>query len=441
MDQVYNFLKKTICLKEHDRVVVGVSAGPDSMALLHILKKLQKDIGYKIIVAHINHNVRKESVEEASFLEEYCLKNDLIFESMTIEKYGDDNFHNEARNIRYNFYRRLIDKYQANYLMTGHHGDDLIETILMRITRGSNIKGYSGFQIDTQKEGYRIIRPLIYLTKDNIIEYNSENNIPSVEDKSNVSSKYTRNRYRKKVLPFLKEENKHVHLKYLKFSSELYDYYNFVDEEVTKELAKRYKDNVLDISNYDKLPKLLQTKIIEKILNDNYEKNLYLVSDKHLYLILDIINNSRPNIQIDLPDNLKVKKSYNKLKITRNKDDNQKYHVIISKSTLLPNGHYIEMKSSCNVTNNFCTRLSSQEVKLPLFVRNREVGDRMTIKNMKSSKKLKDIFIDSKVSKEQRREQPVVVDSDNNIIWLPGLKKSQFDKAKDDFYDIILWYN
>ena len=439
MNETIAYLKSL--LNENDTLIVGLSGGPDSMCLLSILKNFP--ISLNIICAHINHNIRQESNDEELFIIDYCKKNNLIIETTKFPKKAKDADYSEAelREMRYKYFEEIVRKYNAQYLFTAHHGDDLIETILMRITRGSNIKGYSGFQIDTQKEGYRIIRPLIYLTKDNIIEYNSENNIPSVEDKSNVSSKYTRNRYRKKVLPFLKEENKHVHLKYLKFSSELYDYYNFVDEEVTKELAKRYKDNVLDISNYDKLPKLLQTKIIEKILNDNYEKNLYLVSDKHLYLILDIINNSRPNIQIDLPDNLKVKKSYNKLKITRNKDDNQKYHVIISKSTLLPNGHYIEMKSSCNVTNNFCTRLSSQEVKLPLFVRNREVGDRMTIKNMKSSKKLKDIFIDSKVSKEQRREQPVVVDSDNNIIWLPGLKKSQFDKAKDDFYDIILWYN
>lgn len=439
MNETIAYLKSL--LNRNDKIVIGLSGGPDSMCLLDILKSLNLELN--IICAHINHNIRLESDEEAQFLIEYCQNNNLLIETTKFDKKSKDANYTEAelREKRYKYFEKIVKKYNAQYLFTAHHGDDLVETILMRITRGSNIKGYSGFQINTKKDNYQIIRPLIYLTKEEIINYNNEHNIPSVEDKTNCSSKYTRNRYRKKILPFLKEENKNVHLKYLKFSSELSDYYNFVDEEVEKELNKRYKNNILDISNYNKLPKLLQSKIIEKILDDNYENNLYLVSDKHLYLILNIINSSRPNIQINLPDNLKVKKSYNKLKITRNNDENLKYNIIISKSTILPNGHCIEMKSSCNIGNNYCTRLSSNEIKLPLFVRNRELGDRMIIKNMKNSKKLKDIFIDSKVSEEQRKEQPVVVDSDNNIVWLPGLKKSQFDKAKDDFYDIILWYN
>jgi tRNA(Ile)-lysidine synthase len=230
-------------------------------------------------------------------------------------------------------------------------------------------------------------------------------------------------------------------MKYLKFSKELYNYYNFVDEEVKKELKKRYKDKVLDITNYSKLNPLLQNKIIESVLDDNYIDNLYLVSDKHTDLILSLINNEKPNLEIDLPDNLKIKKAYNKLHISRKKTTNKKYHIIINKVTILPSGRVIEITDNCDLTNNYCTRLNSKELKLPLFVRTREDGDRMVIKNMKNHKKLKDIFIDSKLTKEERDNQPVVVDSDNNIIWLPGLKKSQFDKAKTENYDIILWYN
>ena len=164
MDLVYSFLEKTICLTNKDIIIVGVSAGPDSMALLYILNELRKKINFKLVVAHVNHNVRKESFEEEEFLSNYCKNNGIIFESMIIEKYGDDNFHNEARNIRYNFYRSLINKYNANYLMTGHHGDDLIETILMRIVRGSTLKGYSGFSKVVDKGNYKIIRPFINIT-------------------------------------------------------------------------------------------------------------------------------------------------------------------------------------------------------------------------------------------------------------------------------------
>ena len=160
-----------------------------------------------------------------------------------------------------------------------------------------------------------------------------------------------------------------------------------------------------------------------------------------MYLILDLINNPRPNIELNLPDNLRIIKSYNTLKITRKTKKDIKYHIIISNTTLLPNGKVIEIKENSDSTSNNCIRLNSQELKLPLFVRNREEGDRMVIKNMKNSKKIKDIFIDLKLNEEQRNLQPIVVDSNDEIIWLPGLKKSQFDKANNEFYDIILWYN
>lgn len=437
MNETIFYLKSF--LKSDDTIVIGLSGGPDSMCLLSILEKMN----IKIVCAHINHNIREESKEEAEYLKRYLKEKNITFEQTKFDKKSDTDDFNEAelREKRYEYFDKIVKKYNAKYLFTAHHGDDLIETILMRITRGSNIKGYSGFDTVTQKDGYKIIKPLIYLTKEEIIKYNKLNNIPSFEDKTNKSDKYTRNRYRKNILPFLKEENSRVHLKYLKYSKELMAYYNFVDEQVREEMNKRYKNKTLDITDYNKLNPLIQNKILENVLDDNYEKNLYLVSDKHLYIILDLINNPRPNIEINLPDNLKIKKAYNKIKITRdNKCDND-YHIIISKTTILPSGRVITMEEDSELTNNYCTRLNSNEIKLPLYVRTRKTGDRMVIKNMTNSKKVKDIFIDMKISKEERKNQPIVVDSEDKIVWMPGIKKSQFDKSKNENYDIILWYN
>ena len=97
------FLLNDLNLKYGDSVVVACSGGPDSMALLHLLKRLKDRLDIEVVCAHVNHNVRKESYEEAEFLKQYCIDNNLVFEVMVIEEYGDDNFHNEARNIRYNF--------------------------------------------------------------------------------------------------------------------------------------------------------------------------------------------------------------------------------------------------------------------------------------------------------------------------------------------------
>lgn len=437
MDNVYNFLKKTICLKENDRVVVGVSAGPDSMALLYILKELQKEIGYKIIVAHVNHNVRKESVEEAAFLEEYCHSNDLIFESMTIEKYGDDNFHNEARNIRYNFYRRLIDKYQANYLMTGHHGDDLIETILMRIVRGSTLKGYSGFNDYVDMGGYKIVRPLLHTTKDEIERFNKENNIPYRIDKSNFKNKYTRNRYRKNVLPFLKEEESNVHEKFIKFSQTLIEYDNFIEKMVHMSLSDVYEDGVLNIPKFLTLDLLLQKRIIDYLLANIYRDDLIQIDDRHQNLILNAVNSKKSSLKYNLPNDYLVIKEYDKLYFKKIIDQITSYDIELNDEVFLPNGMQIEKIDDTNSDGNDIMRLSSKDVVLPLRVRTRRNGDKMSIKNLDHVKKVSDIFINSKVPVDKRDLWPIVVDSTDKIVWIPKVKKSKYNRLKSEKCDII----
>ena len=439
MLKTINYLENL--LVDGDSLVLGLSGGPDSMCLLDILLKLNKKI--TIIVAHINHNIREESNKEAEFIKNYCSNKNVILETTKFSKKSQDKDYSEAdlREMRYIYFEKIIRKYKAQYLLTAHHGDDLIETILMRMTRGSDLKGYAGFDLVTQKDNYKVIKPLIFTTKEKIEEYNKENEIPSVEDYTNKSSKYTRNRYRSNVLPFLKKENPQVHLKYLKYSQELQKYYNYVDNIVIKEIKKRFKDNTLNLNNIQKVDDFIVENMIKKILDINYPDNLYLVNDKHTIMIKNLIYNKEPNLVLNLPNNLLVKKRYDKLLITKEEKTISKYLIKIEKHTLLPNNHYIDIITTSEETNNFVTRLNSKELSLPLYVRNRNNGDKMVIKNSKGTKKIKDIYIDSKINIEKRDSEPIVVDSNGNIIWLPGLKKSKFDKAKTEEYDIILWYN
>ena len=439
MEETIVYLKSL--LKDNNTIVIGLSGGPDSMCLLNILLSLKKNIN--IVCAHINHNVREESKEELYFVTEYCKDKPVIFETTTFDKKSSTSNYTEQelREKRYQFFEQIINKHNADYLFTAHHGDDLIETILMRLTRGSTLKGYSGFQTETQKENYKIIKPLIYVTKEDIEKYNEENNIPVVIDNTNFKDVYTRNRYRHNILPFLKSENPNVHLKYLKFSKELNKYYEFVNTLINKELTKRYKDNVLDITNYNKLEPLFQTKIIENALDSVYIDNLYLVSDIHVALILDVINNPKPNVEINLPAEVRVVKSYNQLIITKNNKKVSDYNILLKEITALPNGREIVILNNTEEKSNYYLKLNSKEIALPLYVRNRKNGDKINIKNMNNSKKIKDIFIDEKIPKELRNSYPIVVDNNDNILWIPGIKKSKFDKANDENYDIILWYN
>lgn len=440
MDKAYDFLMNEVGIKYGDSIVVGVSGGPDSMALLHLMSSIKKVIDIEVVCAHVNHNVRKESSSEKVFVEKFCLNHGIVFESMKIEDYGDDNFHNEARSKRYNYFGNIVKKYGAKYLLTAHHGDDLIETILMRIVRGSTLRGYSGFSKIIKFEDYTILRPLINVTKDEIFEYNKNNNIAFVQDASNQKDVYTRNRFRKYIVPEFKKEDPNVHNKFYKFSTTLLEYNDYIDKQVEKKIANIYVQNTLKIDEFLKEEKVIQMKIIYYILEHIYQDDLMLITDNHAELLHQLITSKRANAYIYLPNNLKAIKSYGTLTFVNEEMTKDEYEIEIINYLNLPNGKNIEVVSSSSDTSNNTCRLSSKDVKMPLRVRTRVDGDKISVKGMIGSKKVSDIFIDCKIPMHDRNIWPVVVDSNNTVVWLPGLKKSKFDKSKEEKYDIILKY-
>ena len=321
MKELLVFLKEKLLLNDKNTIVIGVSGGPDSMFLLYTLVKLKKEIPFKLVCSHVNHNVRRESSKEKVFLEEWCNKNDVLFESMKIEKYSDDNFHNEARTIRYQYFENIVKKYNADYLMTAHHGDDLMETILMRIVRGSTLKGYSGFEQIVDMGSYKIVRPLIHMTKEEIELFLKKYKVPYVVDKSNFKNKYTRNRYRHTVLPFLKTEDKNVNEKFLKFSEKLLECNKYIDKKVTKVYKSVFNDKIIDIDKLLDEDNFISEQVVYKILESIYHDDVMLVNDKHVELIFDLINSNKKNSFIYLPNNIKVVKEYNLLKFVNDVND------------------------------------------------------------------------------------------------------------------------
>lgn len=434
MKDVWKFINNLNITKE-EPLVIACSGGPDSMFLLNILHQL----GFNCICAHVNHNVREVSKEEYEFLRKYCLKNDIIFEGTEITCYGDDNFHNEAREFRYKFFQNLITKYGARYLFTAHHGDDLIETILMRIVRGSTLKGYAGFSSIVEKDSYKIVRPLIYISKEEIENYDKENDIEYVVDESNAEDHYTRNRYRHKVLPFLKNEESNVHSKFLDFSHTLLAYAEFIDNLVDTNYNEVFYEGRLSIDKLINLDLVIQKEIISKMLSENYADDLFLINDHHVEEILNMVNSSKPNIVFSLPNNKKIIKSYNELTLVDEFDEKENYSYEFDSEIKTPLGIIKKVDESQDYTN-YTIRLNSQNIKLPLIIRTRLDGDKMWVKNMNGSKKINDIFIDSKIELSKRNVWPIITDSNGIILWVPGLKKSKFDIPKEEVYDIILKY-
>lgn len=438
MTEVYKILEKLDI--KNKNVVAAISGGPDSMFLLDALLKFKNKFNYNIIVAHVHHNIRKESDQEALKLEEYCNKRNIIFEIYKIEKYPNSKFSEEiARKIRYDFFDNIIRKYNSDILFTAHHGDDQIETILMRISRGASFKGYAGIEEISRDRGYKIARPLLNLTKDQIIKYLDNEKIWYAVDKSNSDTKYTRNRFRKNILPELKNENKNIHEKFNEFNKKIL----LADSFLKKQAIKIYKeiiiDNNINIESFNKLDKILKIYLLEIFLKNIYLNDINIINGKHIEIIIGKISNNK-NIIFDLPKHKKAIIEYNNFKIV-DEFNNIKYEYKFTDYIELPNKKIICMDNESKLTSNFVIHLNSEEIKLPFIVRTRKDGDYMYVKNMKGRKKINDIFIDSKVPNSNRDEHPIVTDSTGEIIWIPGIKKSHFDRKKEGKYDIILKYN
>ncbi|MDD6223521.1 MAG: tRNA lysidine(34) synthetase TilS [bacterium] len=440
MKKVFHYLNNELNLKDKDIIVVGVSGGPDSMALLSVLEEIRKKKEIYLICCHVNHNVRSVSQQEKEFLENWCSHHNIVFESMTIEKYGDDNFHNEARHIRYHYFEEIVCKYQAHYLMTAHHGDDLIETILMRLVRGSTLKGYAGFSQLVPMKDYVLVRPLIYVTKMDIEEFVQNRNIPYVIDESNYKDQYTRNRYRMEILPFLKKEDRHVHEKFFKFSKMLEQYDTFIYDCVQKEFSDVYQNHELNIDKFIKLNFLIQDKIIYQILEDIYHDDLILVNDKHVQLVKDLIYSKKKNTFIYLPNNIKLVKSYQLISVLKESYDVDQYEIQLIDYAVLPNGKHLEVVNYWESNGNDVCRLCFSDVTLPLYVRTRKHGEKIALKGTNGHKKIKDIFIDHKIPMKDRDLWPIVVDAKDQVVWIPGLKKSKFNRQIHDKCDIIVRY-
>lgn len=405
------------------------------MALLHYLINNYKE---KIIVAHINHNVRKQSNTEELFLSNYCKDNNITFECMKITEYKENNFENEARKKRYKFYKEILTKYNSSYLFLAHHADDLMETIIMKITRGSNINGYAGIKKISYQDNYYIVRPFLDYTKQDILEYIKKYNITYYDDYTNNDITYTRNRIRHNIIPLLKKEDINIHKKFIKYSNTLNEYNDYINYEVNNIIKDIYINNTLYLDKFNIMHPFIKKNILYHILNNIYNNKDNIVKDIHIKNILNLINNPKPNITINMPNNIYVTKEYNIL-IFSNKYNIENYNIKFDKKVSI-NNFIIEQIEDTQLNGNDICRLNSNEISLPLYIRNKKDGDYIELLGLNKKKKIKEIFIECKIPIRQRNNYPVLVDSKNNILWLPNLKKSKFNKKINEKYDIILKY-
>jgi tRNA(Ile)-lysidine synthase len=358
---------------------------------------------------------------------------------MKIDNYTTNNFENEARTKRYIFYEKILHKYNSHYLFLAHHGDDLIETVLMKIVRGSNIEGYAGIKKISKVNDYYIVRPFLSYTKDNLLKYNQDNNIKYYIDITNNDTTYTRNRYRNYILPFLKKEDKNVHKKFLKYSNTLLEFNDYINYEIAEILPTIYNDNILNIDKIQNIHPFLLKNIIYNILTTIYNNQSNIIKEKHLIDIINIINSQKPNLSLNLPHNIKVIKEYNKLYFKTNTNNKEDYKIEFKNYLKINNHIFKKIDKTNNNGNNIC-RLNSKNIKLPLYIRNKKDGDYIEVLGLNGKRKIKDIFIDKKIPSSSRTTYPLLVDANDTILWIPNIKKSKFNLKKEENYDIIIEY-
>jgi len=408
---------------DKDKIVIGVSGGMDSMVLLDLLQN------ENIVVAHINHNLRKQSKKEQAYLENYCKERSIPFETITFTYTNFElkqNFQDLAHKKRTDFFEDVLKNHNSSTLLLAHHGDDLIETILMNIARGSSLKGYAGFREVSDNGSYKIVRPLLKYSKDDIYEYAKENKIKFFIDKSNKQDKYTRNRYRKYILPFLKRENKNIHQKYLKFSKSLFNANTLINRE-----SKKFFEDDFSISKFNNLEYSVQEDVVSTLLK---EKNIN-VSKRIIDSIINILSSNLPNQEVTLNDNYIFVKEYDKISI-REKKVTPSYEVIINDfgEYKIPYEYKIIISKSESINSITYMKLCYNNTVFPITVRNRKPGDKMKLSF--GTKKVKDILIDMKIPLSKRDEIPIV-STNNRIIWIIDYKRAETNGDKTVYLHLV----
>lgn len=429
-------IKKYNLLNQNESVVVAVSGGADSMLLLQLLIEIKELYNLHLIVAHVNHKKRKNSDLDEALVQKIAFQNKIDYEVYYLPKsLLNENFHEYARRERYCFFERVAQKYQANYIVTAHHADDHLETQVYRFLYHSNPSGLIGIEPMTYYNQLKVIRPLIEVTKDEIYSYCEQAQIQYREDESNQSDIYTRNRIRKYIIPTLTQETFSIYEHSRSISEQLSEDEEFFAIQVNELMKNVIEQNgVFKVSRsfINNLPKSLSRRLIKRILHEFMKKDIQTV---HINEILNVMRNVKPNLTVTLPNHICCIISYDVVKFSTIIDEMNPYEMILNLDSVvvLPQGSTLSISENKvdEKTEKSCinkVHLCYNEIELPLKVRTRKPGDRITLINGYGTKKIKEIMIENKVPKHLRDTWPIITDSNERIIWIPLLKKSSYCK-------------
>lgn len=453
--KMVNTIKENNLIESNDNIIVGVSGGPDSIALLYLLYEYSNDVDFNIHIAHINHGTRgADSDGDEEFVKNICTKLDIPFYSKKVDmnRYAKENKlspEEAGREIRYDFFKKIISEVSNGKVAVAHNKNDQAETLLMRFLRGSGIDGLKGMEY---KNKY-IIRPLLDITRSEIEEYLDENNINARIDKSNYSTIYLRNKIRLDLMPYIMNElNSNIINTLHRTSKVMKDDSEFLKIKTLEKYNDVIKDErnnkvIFDTKCFNKLHKAIKYRIIRMGI-EKVKGNLKNIDEKHIKIAIEHINKKMTGKYVTLCKDIRVINSYDEFSVEKehklNKDIAFKYIVKLNEKKYLEkldSNIIIEVKDIRDLEeinkNQYIKSIDYDKVKGNLFIRNRKDGDRFIPLGMKGNKKLKDYFIDNKVEREKRNTIPILCDEEN-IIWIVGMRLSELYKVDKNTKRILM---
>jgi tRNA(Ile)-lysidine synthase len=457
-------IKNHKMFEPQDSVLIGVSGGPDSVALLHILCKIGAKLSLSLGVAHLNHQLRKvDSDRDEKFVASLAENLHLPFYNQRKDVLGYKKRHRlsleeAARRVRYDFLHYTARENEYNKIALGHQANDNAELVLMYLFRGSGPTGISGIPpIRNNATPYgTIVRPLIKLFRHEILNYLSAKKLDYVTDTSNQDTKFLRNKVRNELIPLINQSyNTRIVETVNRLSSIIRSDEEWIEEIITPLYKKvilyiEEKKIALSIPKLGKLHRAAKRRILRKAIQ-NVKGDLRRIAYSHITSAVKLLESGPVLGSLDLPDDITVTKTEDSLCISsgvkvrsNNKPENGKKHLFeytIQRPSLTPVSLYIKEAGSrlsfsvISAKNMENLQSAGQQVAFfdmdclafPLFLRDYRHGDRFTPFGMNGSQKLKDFFINNKISRSKRSTCPVLL-SANNIIWVVGYRQSEFGK-------------
>ncbi|GAB6992573.1 tRNA lysidine(34) synthetase TilS [Paenibacillus pini] len=444
----------------HDIIVVAVSGGADSVALLHILYNISKThTPLKLICAHVHHGFRKESDAEVELVRSLAEQMDIPFELTyaNIPAYMEESgkgAQEASRDKRYDFLLQVASNYGARSIALAHHADDQAETVMMRLLRGSGPSGLTGMKYKRFEGNVELIRPFLRIYKTDLLQVCHQSGYPYATDNTNFQNKYTRNAIRLDVLPFLGQYNGQIaqslnHLAEIMASED--EYMEQAAENAYHKLVQRSDGRLaFKVPSFLGLHAALQRRMIKLILNYLSAGSENTDFDTIEMVRRRIVQHDSTTWSLDLGGGLACIREYDMITVMPKQTDQTicyTYRLDAAVLELRMNeiGKVLRMTEQSpeeeywedTVEAGQQAVFDANELEFPLTLRPRLPGDTMKVMGLNGSKKVKDIFIDAKIPPSLRSRIPIVVDGSGNIVWIPGLRRSVHAKIDDHTLTVL----